>query len=467
MNRHGDITIDAEVSVKLRPLLTVDGAPTKEQKLEQAYTLLADALAVKSTSTGTRPIPSGVTYLAQMMAHDLVLTVPTGIPRRPFENLIGRPLLLDSLYGLGPGSAPHLYMKEDNGSFRTRFCENKISSVLAPAEFSPDVFRNNTETEQISKSEAILGDRRNDSHTFIAQLTAVWMRFHNLIVNELDGGTTSATARQTIFISAQRITRATWHNVLRNDVLKFVIGEDFIADQDSRLDQNSGAIRLLEVPGGAHIALRALHSLPLPQYLFNSQSSKSRDIGKMIQIGSELPNKIPHSIWRIEWPLFFEIKGCPEPINKTRYEPLFASELVKQNGTRIFLADLARSLRIPKFNVGHAQLELLQSKYAKTLLEFIREKMSTVSATDEEKAIAIGVVAENLPIQLLILEEARSLQQGGHLGPHGAALLAPWLMRSLRWAEQHNTIEENRRHFVKENFEQVLTAIGQLEGEST
>src|SRR4051794_36818093 len=110
-------------------------------------------------------IPSGYTYLAQFVDHDLTFD-----PTPPGRRLDGAPNLrtprldLDSLYGAGPLDQPYLYRGAKlllGGTARLR-----------------DLPRNRYER-------AIIGDPRNDEHLLIAQLHLLFMRFHNAVVERV------------------------------------------------------------------------------------------------------------------------------------------------------------------------------------------------------------------------------------------------------------------------------------------
>ena len=69
-----------------------DGADSA--KLADAYDALSRALAVydPGLSENDAPVPSGHVYLAQLMAHDLILSAPAPNDGVPNENLVVRPL---------------------------------------------------------------------------------------------------------------------------------------------------------------------------------------------------------------------------------------------------------------------------------------------------------------------------------------------------------------------------------------
>lgn len=457
MDEHGGTAIETAIGAK-------NDDPDIASKLN-AYRLLGKALAKKSTDQpANRPIPAGVTYLAQVMAHDLILTVPTGSPSRPFENLVSRPLMLDSLYGLGPAAVPHLYSRAADRGFRTRFCENMVPEDTGGAVFSPDVFRNKFMTQQIFQDAAILADRRNDSHTIIAQITAVWMRFHNKVMDGLGPEPESTAGRQAQFLTAQKIVRATWHRVLRSDVLKFILHPDVMADEEAR-QRAKKKLTPRKPTGGARIALRSLHALPLPEYRFNDDVGSRGRLEFMIEIGSERDDRFPGEAWRIEWPLFFDIDGDGSAANRTLYETLFTNALVTGDGANLFVADLARSLKIRQFSAKKSMTEELRKNFEESLFSFVEGNFQgvTVDEGSTEKEDALRLFLETgLPLQLLILQEAQSEAGGAHLGKLGSQLIAPWLMQSLVWAEQQDVLTHEQSAFVKNDFKEVLQVIGQI-----
>ena len=98
----------------------------KEEPLRRLLRKLSDRMAQRETWPDTlasadpnlQPsenpgIPSGYTYLLQLMAHDLidsaVSLAEAGAGRAGFVNSRIEPLSLDTIYGAGPDNAPHVY----------------------------------------------------------------------------------------------------------------------------------------------------------------------------------------------------------------------------------------------------------------------------------------------------------------------------------------------------------------------
>lgn len=463
MDSHGGSSVASALACKLclpeNPTSGQKGVHTKNTSRLEAYEHLAGAVARKSPNVPyDRPIPSGVTYLAQMMAHDLILTVPTGDNKRPFDNLISRPFMLDSLYGLGPSAAPHLYMHTGLRQLRIKFAEAHIEPKPCLKTLGPELGRSPVSIDQVSTGESILADRRNDSHTIIAQITAVWMRFHNRVVDRLADGSSSFEARQLRFVAAQNIVRTTWHNVLLKDVLPFIL-----TDEEMCKDWQLNGLSKPPVPSGAaRIAFRTLHALPLPVYQFNDFGGENLSLAEMVKIGSELDQSRPDANWQIDWQKFFDIEGN-EAVNRTEYEPKFASNLLDRDKKELFLADLARSMRIKQLGS--------QDKRADDLIKTITpndvppeiESALRLTLNDDDKFKSVMKILgkRGLPLQIILLMEAKQPEYYGKtLGAVGSDLLAPWLMGALCWAKDRVHLTDDQNNLVKTDFEGVLADVG-------
>ena len=127
-------------------------------------------------------IASGTTYLAQLLAHDVVHSVRSRPnDRLPLANAVTQPAVMQTLYGEGPERSPHLFGKA-GGYESIKFDIGELKKQSIP--YASDFVRNGPGCP-LAIGQAILADERNDSNAMVNQLTVLWMRFHNWVVDEL------------------------------------------------------------------------------------------------------------------------------------------------------------------------------------------------------------------------------------------------------------------------------------------
>jgi hypothetical protein len=124
----GLIEVSGELSeanrIELRNLMVrledrmARGAGTDDPQKEELWDTALPGASGKTDNPG---LPSGYTYLLQLIAHDMVDTVRAAtiasvdgrsVMAPDFYNTRERPLLLDTIYGAGPDECPHAYRFE-------------------------------------------------------------------------------------------------------------------------------------------------------------------------------------------------------------------------------------------------------------------------------------------------------------------------------------------------------------------
>src|SRR5262249_18478567 len=150
-------------------------------------------------------IPSGYTYLLQLVAHDMVQTsVPfwaaaaLGLASR---NLRSSTLMLDTLYGGGPTASTVAYSAightaGDRTQLRGGSVQSKATGLAAAANQCPvrDLARINLDNGagvQAANFEyasvTCAADTRNDDNLVLAQLVALFATLHNALADRLVG----------------------------------------------------------------------------------------------------------------------------------------------------------------------------------------------------------------------------------------------------------------------------------------
>ena len=153
--------------------------------------------------TSNPTIPAGFVFLGQFIDHDITFDPTSSLERQndpeAIENFRTPLLELDSVYGAGPGAAPHLYNPR---TLTTQF--------LIDAVASRDLPRNSAGT-------ALIGDPRNDENLIISQMQLAFLKFHNAVVNEVGN-----------FAQAQQLVRWHYQWIVLHEYLPLTVGQDLV-----------------------------------------------------------------------------------------------------------------------------------------------------------------------------------------------------------------------------------------------
>ena len=126
----------------------------------------------------TRTIPAAYTYLGQFVDHDLTFD-PTSQLRESLTQAQLQALVdfrtprfdLDNLYGRGPDDQPYMY--EEDGIHML------LGEPMSGNPFDPGA----VQPPRGPNGRALVGDPRNDENRIVAQLHAIFLRFHNRVVD--------------------------------------------------------------------------------------------------------------------------------------------------------------------------------------------------------------------------------------------------------------------------------------------
>jgi hypothetical protein len=150
-------------------------------------------------------IPALYTYFGQFVDHDITFDPMTTLIQRSDPDALTdfrTPALdLDNVYGRGPNDQPYLY---DNGP--KFLLGDKLDNG------APDLPRNNAVPPNPKR--ALIGDPRNDENSIVSQLQALFLRFHNRVVDDNPG---------LEFSIYQRIVRFHYQWVVLNDFLPRIV----------------------------------------------------------------------------------------------------------------------------------------------------------------------------------------------------------------------------------------------------
>lgn len=296
-------------------------------------------------------LPSGYTYLLQFIAHDMVNTsvslAATAGRRFGFHNARQLPLTLETIYGGGPDVTPRAYeyselCAQSRGFMpRTRFRCGRARNRSGSTDCMPfaDIGRAvpvDVKDDGIAgrclRTEALVADARNDDQALISQMTLLFLRMHNFIIDQLDAVLPPTTAPEAYrnFICARFILALLYRRIIVNDVLFHLLDSSVYRYYFMPMDRNKlvSDLKMLDrIPVEfSHGAFRFGHAMVRNSYDVNGNGLV--DSARAMNINSRRsPGFTPLSDeWIVKWENFFQINGMPPPKNLSRrLRPNFSS----------------------------------------------------------------------------------------------------------------------------------------------
>lgn len=299
--------------------------------LAKAMTAKAESIeigskAVRSATAEALPddeenfgIPAGYTYFGQFVDHDLTFDPVSSLQgQNDPDGLVDfrTPRFdLDSLYGRGPDDEPYMYQTDGKSLMLGRdLTRNDVSNT-------PRAY----DLPRAKNERAIIGDKRNDENVIVSQLHGLFIRFHNLVVQENP---------KLAFSDIQQIVRWHYQWAVLHDYLPRIVGDAMVASILPHLAQKKSP---LEVHPKLHFfhpkenafipieftvaAYRFGHSMVRPIYRLSKEmgldESKPDDetnphtAGRLLIFAAEGLKGLNGfrefpSQWAIDWSLFFE-----------------------------------------------------------------------------------------------------------------------------------------------------------------
>lgn len=436
--------------------------PVSKQKRKRSSEEILTALAEKmfADSAGDSGIPAGYTYLGQFIDHDLTFDPASSLQRaNDPDGLVDyrTPRFdLDCLYGRGPVDQPYLY-DQTGGAIRMR-----LGDPLG----TPDKNGNPPPDRDLPRntdSRAMIGDPRNDENVIIAQLHAIFLRFHNRVAEELK----KQNGVEPDFDDVQRLVRWHYQWVILYDFLSRLVDkkiyDEVLPHVALKSDpvQNPPKLNFYEPRDEAYIpiefsaaAYRFGHSMVRPNYHLNR--SGVQEIGGPFDImGPLVKDAVINDLrgfrrfrldWAVDWSLFFE--GVPPPVPL----PENPTDKPLQRAEKIDTA-LAPPLKNLPFDFTAAQPSLA----ARNLIRGY--KMSLSSGQDVAKAMGARVVPDNkmkvlaevsttfeqnAPLWYYVLAEAEHMQGGKRLGAVGSRIVMETFVGLMMW-DGHSLLRQNPR----------------------
>lgn len=266
-------------------------------------------------------IPAGYTYFGQYIDHDLTFDPNSSLQKLndpdATENFRTPRLDLDSLYGRGPDDQPYLF---DDDAQSIKF----IVPKQRPGELQRNI-----------NGRAIIGDPRNDENHIVAQIQALFLNFHNKVIDQLGKNRTDLDNQpHARFELAQRIVRWHYQYLVVNDYLPKILGAQTLTAVlgDKPATDPKPQLSFYKPKGGkAYIpvefsvaAFRFGHSMVRPSYALNQHIGGSGPTATFsegrfnrvpifdgtVTAGASLDGfqPLPQN-WEIDWNLFFSADG--------------------------------------------------------------------------------------------------------------------------------------------------------------
>jgi hypothetical protein len=250
-----------------------------------------------------KTIQAAYTYLGQFVDHDLTFDPVS----RLHESLTSTQLQalvdlrtprfdLDNLYGRGPGDQPYLYEKDG--------VRMLLGEPMWGNPFDPGA----VQLPRGPNRRALIGDPRNDENRIVAQLHAIFLRFHNQVVDQLGG------KKNVSFQEVRQQVRWHYQWVLVKDFLRVILDEQtyrsVFADPYRPVTTIPGlpehGLELMPVEFSA-AAYRFGHSMVRSRYRLNATIERpifSTARGHTADLGGFRP--IPAG-WAIDWQFFIDL----------------------------------------------------------------------------------------------------------------------------------------------------------------
>jgi hypothetical protein len=431
-----------------------------------------------ATLMGARPpdapenpnLPSGYTYLAQLVAHDMVSTSmafwSAGGPDPGVANVHRAPLRLRTLYGDGPGACPHAFAPDDaRDQYRSRFRLSAYAGAKGEAADFRDIARaatpgtlgNRGGFAGAGRGEALIADSRNDQSALLSQLTCFFQMLHNALLDMIPKpGTLPARALRERtsgrFAVAREATTLVFRNVLRHDLLPRLL------DPKVRSLYDNPAPEWLEpepAPGVplefSHGAFRFSHAMQRDTYRVGRFNDAP--LGDLLRLNSKRgPTAVPLTRdWLVRWSQFFQLPGQPAPNLSMKLGPRYTPMLMGDglfdpiepgDPPGVAFRDLMsasltgmRSVRdlcarVAALRPGlAAQSPLLADPAARqaALAEWLGRDSAVSLLTAED----VAALAAEPPLPFYILFEAEHEAGGERLGTLGSLLVAETIYGAL------------------------------------
>ena len=274
-------------------------------------------------------ITAAYTYLGQFTDHDLTFD-PTSRLREALTKKKLNKLAdfrtprfdLDNLYGRGPADQPYLYAEDG--------IHMLLGEPMSGNPFDPDA----CDLPRGPNGRALIGDPRNDENRIVAQLHAIFLRFHNQVAGYL--ARREHLGKDVSFEAVRQQVRWHYQWMLVTDFLQTVVNEKTYQRVFADLHNPRPGLprlqkgRLLMPVEFSVAAFRFGHSMIRPQYRLNTTVSRrpiflrEDDGGAHADAAADLRGFRPiPSDWAIDWQFFIAHEdGAESRAISQAYDPI-------------------------------------------------------------------------------------------------------------------------------------------------
>jgi heme peroxidase len=322
-------------------------------------------------------------------------------------------------------------------------------------------------------TDVVVADRRNDEHVIIAQLTALFHRFHNCVCDRLliakprSESNKEFDFQKEIFEPAQRIVIHVYCSIIRNDYLKRLL-DCRIYRHYCPAGLDDACVQFLcrheagKVPVEfSHAAFRFGHAMVRAKYDLSGPAEFS--VEQILERSSSMKFELlpADKNWEVKWARFFNAPDCDavtdaadtELIRSDRIEPYlhffheklvapvaeFPEDLFRKG---LALRDLVRCCSVPMATVDtiirrmrrHPALKAIVNET--TLLSDRKKRRGAIedwiaSSKVEFNDSEAKFLCRTPPLFFFVLLEAHLLHGGSRLGPVGSFIVAEMLCAAL------------------------------------
>lgn len=362
-------------------------------------------------------IPSGYTYLGQMIAHDIVPTTNKFASTRDVTPVLN----LDSIYGDFPS---YLYQfSPDNIPFLNADGTFKIQQTLNPQtnQLVYDFFR----VTQQQKHIAMIPESRNDENIIVAQMHLLWQRLHNKLLHT--GIAENAwQAKQWVTLLFQMVVQNEFAKAFLEPKVYdayFKQGKAFFPNWDHQ-----------SIPGFFRFgAFRFGHSAVRPSYKLNAAHNGSR----LVQLIQKARPFKPEQ--QIDWQLFFspdtDVRAMQIDTNISFGMTQVNSANPNQEDINVVKRNLQAGFNHDLPSGIHFCQELIAHNSASTLKDLGFRQLTNEDLHASSIGEVKGLAVEALPLWLYVLLEASCQHDGDKLGTLGSILVSEVLMNTMHQSQ--------------------------------
>lgn len=390
----------------------------------------------RNNFNGQSSVPAGLTYIGQLISHDIVEPTSKNINSRTVTPALN----LDSIYG----SAPLYQFKAQPG--KTGFLNDKGKFDFDNDQMK-DFVREKVNVASI-KSGAVteqyipnIPELRNDENVIVAQLHLLLQRLHNKIVD--DYKVDALEARRMVTLLFQLVVI---EDFLQKISTKNVYKQIFHCNR-TFLDWKKGTIPNFF----SKASFRFGHSIVRNSYRLRPKESKTK-LCNLFKRNQKIPPEL-----EIDWEEFFTKKQKAANFDTKISAPMDAIPPAQIDGiaVRIIYQNLKAAIET-KLISGAEFLTRLNNQ---TNYQDIKNSLTLKPVKSLKRASfknVSGLTTHNLPLWLYVLLEAQQQKNSKRLGTLGSLLNAEVLKWSIEQAEF--SVYRNGQY----DFKCVMESLGKL-----